>query len=319
MRLTIFQRWVALYVLLPLVAFLPVMVLLLSILGDAFFDPNAGKRSGRLAHNPELIFAGDSRSERGFDPATAEKILGWPVGKASNIGVGAGDPPEVLQTVLAYPDHFADATVIISMSPFMLNNGLKQGGYYTYAMMAETNPVRLLIEFLPDNPSMLFDYVADQIRLQAAGRPRPHKLRDLSGEPITEDRYKAVERKFNRAVPRLDGRWYTNWRIDGPRKDVVEQSLAELRDRVGRLIVVHGPYAATYMESAKSSDAPDARAIREFDDTMAAIAARVGVTYKSYAFDDTWTDEDFYDASHLNHLGSKRFTAHVVKELVLGN
>ena len=119
MHLTIFQRWVALYILFPLVAFLPVMALLLSILGDAFYDPNAGKRSGRLTHNPELIFAGDSRSERGLDPATAEHVLGWPEGKATNIAVAAGDPPEVLQTVLAYPDHFTDATVIVSMSPFM--------------------------------------------------------------------------------------------------------------------------------------------------------------------------------------------------------
>ena len=318
MRLTIFRRWVILYILLPLVAFFPAMVLVLTILGDAFFDPNAGKRSGRLAHNPALIFAGDSRSERGLDPAIAERILGWPEGKVGNIAVGAGDPPEVLQTVLAYPDHFRDATVIVSMSPFMLNNGLKQGGYYTYAMMAETNPVRLLIEFLPDNPSMLFGYVVDQIRLQAAGRPRAHKLRDLSGTPITGTRYKAVEQVFNGVVPPLGGRWFTNWRINGPRSAVVEQSLAALRDRVGRLIVIQAPYAPAYMKAAQSSDAPDAGSIREFDDTMAAIAGRVGVTYKSYAFDDSWTDQDFYDASHLNHLGAKRFTEQVVRDLILG-
>lgn len=58
--------------------------------------------------------------------------------------------------------------------------------------------------------------------------------------------------------------------------------------------------------------------IREFDDTMAAIAGRVGVTYKSYAFDDSWTDQDFYDASHFNHLGAKRFAEHVVRDLFLG-
>tara|TARA_R110002110_G_scaffold260260_4_gene476040 strand:+ start:23575 stop:24534 length:960 start_codon:yes stop_codon:yes gene_type:complete len=319
MHLTVYQRWVALYILLPLVAFLPIMALLLSILGTAFYDPNAGKRSGRLTHNPELIFAGDSRSERGLDPATAERVLGWPEGKAANIAVAAGDPPEVLQTVLAYPDHFTDATVIVSMSPFMLNNGLKQGGYYTYAMMAETNPVQLLMEFLPNNPSMLFGYVFDQIRIQVAGRPKPHILRDLAGQPITETRYTAVEKIYNGAVPALGGRWYKDWRVDGPRKDVVEQSLAELRDRVGRLIVIQAPFAPTYQKAVKSSDAVDAGSIREFDATMTAIAARLGITYRSFAFDDIWKDEDFYDATHLNLLGSKRFTEHLVKELLLGN
>lgn len=314
-----FRRWVAIYIMLPLVAFFPAMVLVLSILGTGFFDPNAGNRSGRLAYNPELIFAGDSRSERGLDPATAEPILGWPEGKVGNIAVGAGDPPEVLQTVLAYPEHFRNATVIVSMSPFMLNNGLKQGGYYTYAMMADTNPVRLLIEFLPDNPSMLFGYITDQIRLQIGERPKPHKLRDLTGTPITGSRFKAVERMYNGVVPPLGGRWFTRWRVDGPRKDVVARSLAELRDRVGRLIVIQAPYAPTYLKAAEAADALDAPSIREFDRTMAAIAAQVGVTYKSYAFDDIWTDEDFYDASHLNHLGARRFTEHLVKDLISGN
>lgn len=322
MHTMIFRRWIVLFIIVPLLLCLVTLGFVLNFISRNYTDQSAAARVGWLAYRPDLIFAGDSRAERGFDPAIAERELGWRAGKAVNIAVGGADPTQLLQIVRAYPDHFAQSILIVSVSPFHVNDGIKQGGYYSHATMAATNPLRLMVDFLPDNPSMLLNYTTREFRRLLFERQEVRSLEDVRIDPrfrveIDVERFNGTSEQFNLGMPNLGRGWFVDWRTNGPRKKVLERTLAELKERVFLLGVVHAPYAPTYLAAADGDGIPDANAIREFDRILEAIAARVGFTYRSYAFETNWSDMEFSDTSHLNQVGAADFTARVVRDLHL--
>lgn len=322
MRQNVFRRWLILFIMVPLLLCLLALFVVLNIISTNYTDQAAAARVGWLGYRPELIFAGDSRAERGFDPAVAERELGWRAGKAVNIAVGGADPSQLVQIVRAYPEHFSQSIMILSVSPFHVNDGIKRGAYYSHATMASMNPLRLMIEFLPDNPSMLLNYATEEFRRLFIERPEIREIPNVRIDPrfrveIDVDRFNGTSEEFNLGMPNLGSGWFVDWRTDGPRKKVLERALRELNDSVFILGVVHAPYAPTYLSAAEGEGIPDADSIREFDTIMSEIAKQVGFTYLSYAFEDDWTDKEFSDTSHLNRNGAAHFTARVVKDFHL--
>jgi hypothetical protein len=78
-----------------------------------------------LQSRPDLIFAGESRTEYQVDAELAAKLTGRPVGGAVNIAYDAGEPLAVLAATRQKPEFFRAAHVVISVAPFIFNEGVR--------------------------------------------------------------------------------------------------------------------------------------------------------------------------------------------------
>src|SRR5512135_2036324 len=77
-----------------------------------------------LAFHPELIFGGESRTEYQVDPRLAAQLIGKPQGSAVNIAYDAGEPLALLAAMRREPDVFRGAHVVVSVAPFLFNEGV---------------------------------------------------------------------------------------------------------------------------------------------------------------------------------------------------
>jgi len=65
-----------------------------------------GSKLQLLEYNPQLVFAGDSRTQEQIDPVLAAKLLGQRCGYAIDIGAPGEDPIAVLAAVSRYLEQF---------------------------------------------------------------------------------------------------------------------------------------------------------------------------------------------------------------------
>src|SRR5580658_6417044 len=83
-----------------------------------------------LASHPELIFGGESRTAYQVDPSLAAQLIGKPPGAVVNIAYDAGEPLALLAAMRREPDRFQKAHVVVSVAPFLFNEGVRSAAVY---------------------------------------------------------------------------------------------------------------------------------------------------------------------------------------------
>src|ERR1700726_3506509 len=125
-------RWIAGALALTLAAWLVALAGLLALADRVHDDVPVllAVKLPLLQSRPELIFAGESRTAYQVDPDLAAQLIGKPIGAAVNIAYDAGEPLALLAAMHREPDRFRNAHVVVSVAPFLFNEGVRPASVY---------------------------------------------------------------------------------------------------------------------------------------------------------------------------------------------
>src|ERR1700731_2651271 len=125
-------RWIAGALALTAAAWLAALAGLLAIADRVHDDVPAllAVKLPLLASRPDLIFAGESRTLYEVDPVLAAQLTGRPVGSVVNIAYDAGEPLALLAAMHREPASFNKAQVVVSVAPFLFNEGVRSAAVY---------------------------------------------------------------------------------------------------------------------------------------------------------------------------------------------
>jgi hypothetical protein len=263
------------------------------------------EKIGLLELRPELIFAGDSRTEFQIDAELAARLLGRPPGYAVNIAVAAGDPVSLLAALRQHPDAVRNADLVVNVSPYLLNEGDRREFQYPLTVIARLTLLEQVRTFLPLHLRTLIRFIIEAFTPPPTARrpealPRYGSLHLVGSLPAKELRAKAS-----------DDPVYVGWNLSGPKSVHVRNALCAMRPLVQRLVVVLPPWSPVYED--RSDDA-----WRRMDAELAALLTQ---TSRQCGFEflvakvPGLRPEHFRDALHINADGVPIYTRYLLDQL----
>jgi hypothetical protein len=114
-----------------------------------------------LASHPELIFAGDSRTLYQVDPRLAAQLIGKPPASAVNIAYDAGEPLALLAVMRRESEVFRNAHVVVSVAPFLFNDGIRQAIFNPQDVVARLGVFGQMTTYLPLRVSTLIRFIRE--------------------------------------------------------------------------------------------------------------------------------------------------------------
>ena len=126
-----------------------------------------------LQSRPELIFAGESRTVYQVDAGLAAQLIGKPQGSAVNIAYDAGEPLALLAAMRRDPERFKRAQVVVSVAPFLFNEGVKSAAVYPQDVAARLGVAEQMMTFLPLRVGTLIRFIREAFAALHAAPDRP--------------------------------------------------------------------------------------------------------------------------------------------------
>src|SRR3954452_21098527 len=156
-------RWIAGALALTLLAWLAALAGLLAIANRVHDDVPAllAVKLPLLQSKPELIFGGESRTVYQVDAGLAAQLIGKPQGAAVNIAYDAGEPLALLAAMRRAPERFRNAEVVVSIAPFLFNEGVRSAAVYPQDVAARLGVFAQMIAFLPLRVGTLIRYLRE--------------------------------------------------------------------------------------------------------------------------------------------------------------
>jgi hypothetical protein len=306
-------RWIALALALTAAVWLAALAGLLAIADRVHDDVPAllAVKLPLLASRPDLIFAGESRTLYEVDPVLAAQLTGRPVGSVVNIAYDAGEPLALLAAMRREPASFNKAQVVVSVAPFLFNEGVRSAAVYPQDVAARLGVVEQMISFLPLRVGTLIRYIREAFNARLAADQR---LADLGPQPA------ALGLKIiDRTQP--EDRWpadigshahYANWDLSGPKARLETAALCDMVALTKKLTVVVPPWAPRYDRSGDPS-------WRDKDDQYAALVVNAG---RRCGFDvlniqsvPGLSQGNYADEMHVNASGVPLYTRYIVSRL----
>src|SRR3954468_22179061 len=163
-------RWIAGALALTLVAWLAALAALLAVANRVHDDvPSLLAIKLRLLQSkPELIFAGESRTVYQVDAALAAQLIGKPAGAAVNIAYDAGEPLALLAAMRRQPERFRDAEVVVSVAPFLFNEGVRSAAVYPQDVAVRFGVFEQMTSFLPLRVGTLIRFIREAFNARLA-------------------------------------------------------------------------------------------------------------------------------------------------------
>jgi hypothetical protein len=264
-----------------------------------------------LASRPELIFAGESRTVYQVDPGLAAQLIGKQAGAAVNIAYDAGEPLALLAAMRREPASFRQAQVVVSVAPFLFNEGVRSAAVYPQDVVARLGVAEQLGSFLPLRVGTLIRFIREAFVARLAA---DQHLADLGAQPATLG-LKIIDRT------QPDDRWpaeigshahYANWDLSGPKARFEIGALCDMVALTRRLTVVVPPWAPRYDRSADP-------AWRDKDDQYAALVVdagrRCGFDVLNIQSIPGLGQGNYADEMHVNASGVPIYTRYIVSRL----
>jgi hypothetical protein len=264
-----------------------------------------------LQSRPTLIFAGESRTEYQVDAELAAKLAGKPPGAAVNIGYDAGEPLAVLAAIRQQPELFAKAHLVISVAPFIFNEGVRSAAVYPQDVAARLGVFERMTSFLPLRIGTLMRFIREAFNARLASGQR---IAERGSQPPAYGLS-----MIQRTQP--DDRWptnlgthshYDNWNLSGPKARFETAALCEMVGLVRKLTVVIPPWAPRY---DRGSD----RVWREKDDQYAALVTdagrRCGFGVLNIQAVPGLELANYADEMHVNVSGIPIYTRYLVTQI----
>src|SRR4051794_15755524 len=163
-------RWIAAALALTLLVWLVVLAALLSVANRVHDDVPSllAAKLPLLQSNPELIFGGESRTVYQVDAGLAAQLIGRPPGAAVNIAYDAGEPLALLAAMRRQPERFNNAQVVVSVAPFLFNEGVRSAAVYPQDVAARLSVLAQLTSFLPLRLGTLIRYIREAFHARLA-------------------------------------------------------------------------------------------------------------------------------------------------------
>jgi hypothetical protein len=306
-------RWIALALALTAAVWLAALAGLLAIADRIHDDVPAllAVKLPLLASRPELIFAGESRTLYQVDPALAAQLIGKPAGSVVNIAYDAGEPLALLAAMRREPDRFKNAQVVVSVAPFLFNEGVRSAAVYPQDVAARLGVVEQMISFLPLRVGTLIRYIREAFNARLAADQR---VAELGPQPAA-----LGEKIIDRTQP--EDRWpadigshahYANWDLSGPKARFETGALCDMVALTKKLTVVVPPWAPRYDRSGDPS-------WREKDDQYAALVVdagrRCGFDVLNIPSVPGLSQGNYADEMHVNASGVPIYTRYIVSRL----
>jgi hypothetical protein len=305
-------RWIAGALALTLVAWLAVLAALLAIANRVHDDIPAllATKLPLLQSRPELIFAGESRTVYQVDAALAAQLIGKPPGAAVNIAYDAGEPLALLVAMRREPARFKDAQVVVSVAPFLFNEGVRSAAVYPQDVAARLGVPAQLSSFLPLRVGTLIRYIREAFNARLAADQHV-----ADGPPPANFGLTVIPRN------QPDDQWatdigshphYANWDLSGPKARLETAALCDMVALTKKLVVVVPPWAPRY-------DRARDVVWRAREEQLAALLAdagrRCGFEVLNIAAVPGLAQGNYADEMHVNASGVPVYTRYLVSRL----
>jgi hypothetical protein len=308
-----FARWIAGALALTAAAWLAALAGLLAIADRVHDDVPVllAVKLPLLQSRPELIFAGESRTEYQVDPILAAHLIGKPGGSAVNIAYDAGEPLALEAAMRREPDRFRKAHVVVSVAPFLFNEGVRSAAVYPLDVLARLGVAEQMSSFLPLRVGTLIRFIREAFNARLAADQR---VADLAPLPAGLG-LKIIDRT------QPDDRWpaeigshghYAGWNLFGPKARLEIGALCDMVALTRKLTVVVPPWAPRY-------DRARDPAWREKDDQYAALVVdagrRCGFDVLNIQSVPGLGEGNYADEMHVNASGVPIYTRYLVSRL----
>jgi hypothetical protein len=306
-------RWIAGLLALTAMAWLVVLAGLLAIANRVHDDVPVllAAKLPLLALRPELIFAGESRTVYQVDPSLAAQLIGKPQGSAVNIAYDAGEPLALLAAMRREPDRFLKAHVVVSVAPFLFNEGVHSAAVYPQDVAARLGVAKQMTSFLPLRVGTLIRFIREAFAARlAAGQ----HLADAGPQPAAFGLH-----IIDHTQP--EDRWpadigsnphYAHWNISGPKARFEIGALCDMVALARKVTVVVPPWAPRY-DRARDAE------WRDKDDQYASLVIeagrRCGFDVLNIASIPGLAQGNYADEMHVNASGVPIYTRYLVSRL----
>src|SRR3954452_4440547 len=305
-------RWIAGARELTLVVWVALLAALLAIANRVHDDVPSllATKLPLLQSHPELIFAGESRTVYQVDAGLAAQLLGKPPGAAVNIAYDAGEPLALLAAMRREPEKFRNAQVVVSVAPFLFNEGVRSAAVYPPDVAARLGVGAQIGAFLPLRVGTLVRYIREAFQARLAADRAV-----AQGPPPPNYGLTVIPRN------QPDSQWaaeigshphYANWDLSGPKARFEIAALCDMVARVAKLTVVLPPWAPRY---DRARDA----AWRDMEDQLAArlteAGRRCGFEVLNIPAVPGLQQENYADEMHVNASGVPIYTRYLVSRL----
>jgi hypothetical protein len=264
-----------------------------------------------LQSRPELVFAGESRTFYQIDPVLAAQLIGKPPGAAVNIAYDAGEPLALEAAMRRQPDRFLKAHVVISVAPFLFNEGVRSAAVYPQDVAARLWVAEQLRSFLPLRVGTLIRFIREAFgaRLAADRHVAEHGNLPAASGLMVIDRTQPEDQ-----WPAEIGSHphYANWDLSGPKARFEIGALCDMVALTRKLTVVVPPWAPRYDRARDPS-------WRDKDDQYTALVTEAG---RRCGFDvldirsiPGLEQRNYADEMHVNASGVPIYTRYLVSRL----
>jgi hypothetical protein len=263
-----------------------------------------------LRLQPQLIFAGDSRTLYQVDAGLAAQLRGKAPGYAVNIAYDAGEPLSLLAAIRKDPARFKDADLVVSVALLVLNEGVFEATVFPQDVTARLGVFNQLATFLPLRIGTLIRFIREAFNARLAVDQNIAVVGPLPAD------YGLI-----RLHARADYRWpanlsshahYANWNLSGPKAGFEIGALCDMVAMTRSLTVVLPPWATRYDRAADP-------VWRTKDDEAAALVAsagrRCGFVTLNLQTVPGLAQENFADELHVNQSGIPIYTRYLMTQL----
>lgn len=305
-------RWIAGALALTLAAWLVALAVLLEVANRIHDDiPSLlAAKLPLLRSDPELIFGGESRTVYQVDAALAAELLGKPPGSAVNIAYDAGEPLALLAAMRREPLRFKPAAVVVSVAPFLFNEGVRSAAVYPPDVAARLSVPAQMSAFLPLRVGTLIRYIRESFYARLAADRHV-----ADGAPPPNYGLTVIPRN------QPDSQWaneigshphYANWDLSGPKARFEIAALCDMVPRVDKLTVVLPPWAPRYDRTRDTS-------WRDKEDQLVALLTeaghRCGFELLNIPTVPGLEQQNYADEMHVNASGVPIYTRYLVSKL----
>jgi hypothetical protein len=264
-----------------------------------------------LASRPELIFAGESRTVYQVDPDLAAQLISKPKGAAVNIAYDAGEPLALLAAMRREPDRFRKADVVVSVAPFLFNEGVRSAAVYPLDVAARLGVADQMWSFLPLRVGTLIRFIREAFAARLAA---DQHVADFAPAPAAHG-LKIIDRT------QPDDRWpdeigshahYANWDLSGPKARFEIGALCDMVALTRKLTVVVPPWAPRYDRAQDPSwrDKDD-----QYADLVTDAGRRCGFDVLNIQSVPGLAQDNYADEMHVNASGIPIYTRYLVSRL----
>ena len=264
-----------------------------------------------LQSHPDLIFAGESRTLFQVDPELAAQLLGRPSGSAVNLGYEAGETLPLLAVMRRWPDRFRESDVVVSVAPFLFNEGVRSAAVYPLDVAARLGVTVKMVSFLPLRVGTLIRFIRDAFNTQLAVK---QDIADRGPRPAAGGlrRLEVNEPEAKWPLDIGSHPHYTNRDLSGPKARFELGALCDMVALTRKLTVVVPPWSPRY---DRAYDPVWREKDKQYVELVVAAGRRCGFDVLNIQAVPGLGAANYADEMHVNASGIPIYTRYLMSRL----